>query len=145
MNKKREIAVIALYDNEGRILLQDRQGISKAGEQWGFFGGSIEKGETPESALIREIQEELGFKLKRFELLTKYKVIFPYNKSYNKIWLFIGPLDNKLQIITQKEGRGMKLFTTNEAQKLTMNVTDINIIHRIKQYLANKISNKQKQ
>jgi len=142
MLKKREIAVIALYDDKGRILLQDRRDISKAGEQWGFFGGSIEHKETPESALIREIQEELGFKLKRFELLTKYKVLLPDKKLYNDVWLFVGPLDNKPQIITPKEGRGMKLFTINEAQKLTMSLTNIDIIQLIQQYLADKITNK---
>lgn len=55
---KRRVAVIIFYDEKKRILLQDRREISKRGEEWGFFGGGIEKDETPEEALVREIKED---------------------------------------------------------------------------------------
>ena len=54
------VVAAALVDLEGRVLLQQRpEGKSLAG-LWEFPGGKIEPGETPEAALIRELEEELA-------------------------------------------------------------------------------------
>ncbi len=54
------VAAVALIDRDGRVLLAQRpEGKSMAG-LWEFPGGKIDPGETPEAALIRELQEELG-------------------------------------------------------------------------------------
>jgi len=54
------VAACALIDRDGRVLMARRpQGKAHAG-LWEFPGGKIAEGETPETALVRELKEELG-------------------------------------------------------------------------------------
>jgi 8-oxo-dGTP diphosphatase len=54
------VVAAALVDVDGRVLIAQRpEGKTMAG-LWEFPGGKVDPGETPEQALIRELQEELG-------------------------------------------------------------------------------------
>lgn len=54
------VVAVALIDSAGRVLVAQRpEGKEHAG-LWEFPGGKIEPGESPESALVRELAEELG-------------------------------------------------------------------------------------
>ena len=47
----------ALVDADGRVLITKRPKGKEMADLWEFPGGKIEKGETPEQALIRELKE----------------------------------------------------------------------------------------
>ncbi|SDL18065.1 8-oxo-dGTP diphosphatase MutT [Paracoccus chinensis] len=67
MTKKNEeavrvvlVAAVALIDADGRVLLARRPAGKEMAGLWEFPGGKVDPGETPEAALIRELDEELG-------------------------------------------------------------------------------------
>lgn len=54
------VAAAALIDPDNRVLLVKRPDDKSFADLWEFPGGKIEAGETPEYALVRELEEELG-------------------------------------------------------------------------------------
>lgn len=60
MKKLLLVSAVAMLDGERRVLIQQRSAHRSMAGLWEFPGGKIEDGETPEQALIRELEEELG-------------------------------------------------------------------------------------
>jgi len=66
-NAKPTVGVV-IVDEEGRILLAKR-GIEPKKNFWDLPGGFLEENEHPEDGLKRELQEELGVKIKIDKML----------------------------------------------------------------------------
>lgn len=58
--KTTHAAAIILVDANKRVLIAERQAEQIYPGYWEFPGGKLEKGETPESCICREVQEEVG-------------------------------------------------------------------------------------
>ena len=54
------VVACALVDIDGRVLVSQRPAGKSMAGLWEFPGGKLEPGETPETALIRELREELA-------------------------------------------------------------------------------------
>jgi 8-oxo-dGTP diphosphatase len=65
------VAAVALVDADSRVLLAQRPEGKHLAGLWEFPGGKVGPGETPETALIRELREELGIE-------TDVKCLAPY-------------------------------------------------------------------
>ncbi|GGC69164.1 (deoxy)nucleoside triphosphate pyrophosphohydrolase [Hoyosella rhizosphaerae] len=59
MTERREVAAAALTQN-GRLLIAQRTYPPELAGLWELPGGKVDEGETPETALSRELEEELG-------------------------------------------------------------------------------------
>ena len=83
------ISAVALIDSDGRVLLAERpEGKIFAG-YWEFPGGKIEIGETPEAALVRELDEELGVDTKDSCLAPLGFVSHPYDTHHMVLLLYV--------------------------------------------------------
>lgn len=68
----------AIIIRDGKVLVAKRNQEPLKG-QWDFLGGYLQKGETPEQALKRELQEELGV-----EIQLTFIGTFPGTDSYKE-------------------------------------------------------------
>jgi 8-oxo-dGTP diphosphatase len=63
------IVAAAVLVEDGRVLLTQRHEHQHLGGLWEFPGGKLEKGESPEEALVRECREECGIEVTVAEVL----------------------------------------------------------------------------
>ena len=127
------VSAVALIDIEGRVLLAQRpEGKSMAG-LWEFPGGTVEPGETPEVALIRELEEELGI-----NTWASCLAPLPFaSHSYDDFPLLM-PLFacRKWEGIPQsKEGQALKWVRANELRNYPMPAADVPLIPILRDWL----------
>lgn len=115
--KTRQIAAVIFYNNKNQIFLQDRTGYKTLGEHYGFFGGGIEAGETPEQALVREIKEELNYEISNFQFIG----IFSGRSGDLEVtmYTFIAKIDDTSKF-KQTEGKGIKIVDIPTAKKMKL-------------------------
>ena len=71
-----------VINNKGELLLQRKaRGFGQG--KWNGPGGKIEKGETPEESVKREIKEETGLVIKNLEKAGELEFIFTCNPEWN--------------------------------------------------------------
>ena len=107
------VAIAILYQTN-QFLLQLRDnvpGILYPGH-WGFFGGHLEPGETPEAAMRRELLEEIGYTppiLSKFQSYTDDPRVLRH--------VFHAPLTVEVEVLQLNEGWDLGLFTIEEVRR----------------------------
>lgn len=110
----RPAAAVAILYQENRFLLQlrdDNPQILYPG-QWAFFGGHVEPGEGPETAVQRELEEEIGYRP-------------PQVYYFGSMWtdaaiirhVFYAPLLIPVENLQLNEGQDLGLSTIEEVQQ----------------------------
>lgn len=118
--KKRHIAIAIFFDENLNILVQDRTSRSKSGEKYGFWGGGIEEGETPEQGLRRELKEELAYEPEILDYWGDYsfKINLIGSKHHGttiEADLFLSPITERLLQTDVLEGDGKVLMPIDRA------------------------------
>jgi len=85
---------------EGRILICRRRADQAHPLKWEFPGGKVEPGESPEDALRRELQEELGIESAPPTEVTRYTFAYPGKNPILLIFLLVnawqGEVENRI-------------------------------------------------
>ncbi len=127
------VSAVALIDPDGRVLLAQRpEGKAMAG-LWEFPGGKVEPGETPEAALIRELQEELGIDTWASCLAPLTFASHSYDDFHLLMPLFACRKWNGTP--QGKEGQVLKWAKANELRSYPMPPADVPIIPILRDWL----------
>ena len=94
---------------------------------WEFPGGKIELGETPQQALVREIQEELDTAIRVGELIETIEYDYPdFHLSMDCFWCEV--MDGDLVLLEAQEARWL---TKKELDSVKWLPADQELIGRI--------------
>jgi len=111
----KEIAAI-IFENDNReilLYLRDNKPGIPFPNHWDLIGGHLEKGETPEEALVRETKEELNIDLKEYKFYKKYECLT--GDAYENIkYIYTGKINLPIEEITLLEGERAQYFTREE-------------------------------
>lgn len=96
--------------------------------QWEFPGGKIEDGETPQTALVREIKEELDTIVEVGELIDTIEYDYPsFHLSMDCFWCEV--VEGELKLL---EAEDAKWLNRDELDSVQWLPADLKIIDRIK-------------
>lgn len=122
--------VAAVIRSEDKIFSTAR-GYGEFKGQWEFPGGKIEPEETPQEALVREIQEELDVKVEVGDLIDTIEYDYPnFHLSMDCFWC--ETITGKLVL---KEAEAAKWLRKDELDSVRWLPADLTLIGKIKEGL----------
>jgi 8-oxo-dGTP diphosphatase len=132
-NKPLLVVVSGILIQNNRIFFQKRPLNKSMPGLWELPGGKIEKYESPENTLARELYEELDINIDVDSLLPFNFISYAYN-NFNLLMTIFIVKKWKRQIIS-KENQEINFFSYEELKKLKMVDADKNIVSSIHQLL----------
>ncbi len=122
LDSSSQVAIAILHQNNGssrgtaslRFLMQlrdDKPQIRYPGV-WAFFGGHLEPGESPERAIWRELQEEIGYQPPYVRYFHAYRTEMQVIRH-----VFAVPLTVPITDLELNEGIDLRLLTIEEVRR----------------------------
>ena len=127
------VSAVALVDVDGRVLLAQRPAGKSMAGLWEFPGGKVGPGETPEAALIRELQEELGINTWASCLAPLTFASHSYDDFHLLMPLFV--CRKWAGIPTSQEGQALRWARPENLREFKMPPADIPLIPIIRDWI----------
>ena len=124
----------AVIEHDGKVLAGQRSAALSFPLQWEFPGGKLEKGETDEQALLREIMEELNVTVVIVDKLPETSK----DQGWREIVLvpFVCKVDTTDFVLTEHEQ--ILWLDPDDLPTLDWTEADLNVIKNYYDYLAAK-------
>jgi 8-oxo-dGTP pyrophosphatase MutT (NUDIX family) len=104
----------------GRVLLGKRTSTVRFAGMWDAFGGHLVPCEEPTSALVRELEEELGIRAIQPQFLGIYEDVDPTSRDLFRHYLFLVARWEGEPHIANDEHSEIRWFTPREAMALNV-------------------------
>lgn len=121
------IEVVAAVITHNDKIFATQRGYGEFKDGWEFPGGKIEAEETPQQALVREIQEELDTVIKVEELIDT--VEYDYPKFHLTMHCFLCTIKSGNLVL--KEHEAAKWLTKKELGSVDWLPADLELIHKL--------------
>ena len=125
-------AVICDDINKKRKIFATARGYGELKGRWEFPGGKIEEGESPQEALMREIDEELETEISVGALIDTIEYDYPeFHLSMDCFWAEVAEGE-----LVLKEHEAAKWLSREELDSVDWLPADITIIEQIRSEMA---------
>jgi mutator protein MutT len=117
MKLQRYVGII-LVNPRKEVLLQLRdENVTLYPNHWTLPGGKVEEGETPEQAICREVEEEIGMRLDDYALFRK-EVLEETSDETIERYVYWGNISTRLEDLKIGEGVDLRYFASKEISPL---------------------------
>ena len=119
--------ITSVNENGETVVFTTQRGYGEYKDWWEFPGGKIEKGETPQEALIREIREELAVDIRVDGYLTTVEYDYPaFHLSMDCFWCSL--VQGQPTLLEHEAARWLPL---NHLQQVNCLPADVLVIEAI--------------
>lgn len=126
------VNVVAAIIIKDKKIFATQRGYGEFKDGWEFPGGKVEKGETPENAIVREIKEELDTEIKVKEYF--YTVEYDYPNFHLSMKCYIcSVLSGKLELL---EHEAAKWLDKDSLDLVAWLPADLGLVDKLKDYLS---------
>lgn len=122
-----DVVAAIIRNDEGKILIAQRNLKKSQGGLWEFPGGKIELGETKEQAIVREIKEELNMDIVCENFFDKNTFEYP-DKTINLIALNCSMRNSFYEVLEHEQ---ILWVTKDELKKYKFAPADIFFVNKL--------------
>ena len=124
------IEVVAAIIHKDHKILATQRGYGDFKDGWEFPGGKMEKGESPEAAIVREIREELEVEIEPEKLITTVEYDYPnFHLTMHCFFCRIRSGD-----LVLREHEAAKWLLPEELDSVDWLPADLGLIEKLKNY-----------